>query len=58
MKRRRVFSVIGIVVAIALIAGLVIRSRFERDLAAAAERAAQGSVIFKHAAARSNTSSR
>ena len=46
MKRKRVFAVLGIAVAVVLVAALVMRSRFERDLAAAAERAAQGSVVM------------
>ncbi len=40
MKRNRVFAVLGIAVALGLVATGVIRSRFERDLAVAAERAA------------------
>ncbi len=45
MKRNRVFAVLSITVAAALVVALVIRSRFERDLAFAAERATQGSVV-------------
>ena len=45
MKRMRVFAVLGVVVALVLVAALVIRSRFARDLAVAAERAASGSEV-------------
>ncbi len=40
-------AILAIVVGVALVAALVIRSRFERDLAVAAARAAQGSVIVE-----------
>lgn len=43
MKRKTVFAAFAI--AVVLVAALVIRSRFERDLALAAERAAQGSEV-------------
>ena len=45
MKRNRVFAVLGIVVALGLVATGVIRFRFERDLAVAAGRAASGSEV-------------
>jgi pimeloyl-ACP methyl ester carboxylesterase len=44
MKRRRAMAALAIFVALVL-AALLVRSRFERDLAMAAERAAQGSLI-------------
>ncbi|MCL4747476.1 MAG: alpha/beta hydrolase [Burkholderiaceae bacterium] len=46
MNRNIVFAASAIVVAAIAVAVLVIRSRFERDLALASERAAQGSVII------------
>ena len=46
MKRQRVLVVVGIVLSVVLFAVLLIRSRFERDLQVAAERAAQGSVLL------------
>jgi pimeloyl-ACP methyl ester carboxylesterase len=45
MKRKHVWNVLTVVIAVALVCALVARSRFERDLAIAAERAAQGSMI-------------
>jgi len=45
MKRRLVRVVLALVILVVLAAALVVRSRFERDLAIAAERAAQGSVM-------------
>ena len=45
MKCNRVFAVLGIVVALGLVATGVIRFRFERDLAVAAGRAASGSKV-------------
>ena len=45
MKRNRVFAVLGIVVALGLVATGLIRLRFERDLAVAAGRAASGSEV-------------
>ncbi len=45
MKRKRVFAVLGILAAVGFTAALMIRSRFASDLAAAAERAAQGSAV-------------
>lgn len=45
MKRRLVRVVFALVILVVLAAALVVRSRFERDLAIAAERAAQGSVM-------------
>jgi pimeloyl-ACP methyl ester carboxylesterase len=45
MKRMRVFAALGIMLTIVLVAALVIRSRFTRDLAVAAERAALGSEV-------------
>ncbi len=46
MKRQRVFAALGFLVAVVFVAALVVRSRFERELALAAERAAQGSVVM------------
>jgi 2-hydroxy-6-oxonona-2,4-dienedioate hydrolase len=46
MKRRRVWVVVGIVASVVLVAALMIRARFERDLQVATERAAQGSVVL------------
>ena len=45
MKRNRVFAVLGIVLALGLVATGVVRFRFERDLAIAAERAASASEV-------------
>ena len=45
MKRNLVFAVLGIVLALGLLATGVIRFRFERDLAVAAGRAASGSEV-------------
>ncbi len=45
MKRPRAMAALAILVAVVLLAALVVRSRFERDLTIAAERAAQGSVM-------------
>mgnify|MGYP003417839485 FL=1 len=45
MKRKSVWVVLAIVIAFVLVAALMIRSRFETDLAVASARAAQGSVI-------------
>ncbi len=45
MKRKRVFAVLAIAVALGLVASGLIRSRFERDLALAAQRAALGSEV-------------
>lgn len=45
MKRRVLFAVLAAVAAVILVAALVIRARFERDLATAAQRAAQGSTL-------------
>jgi 2-hydroxy-6-oxonona-2,4-dienedioate hydrolase len=45
MKRNRVFAALAIVVALGLVATGLIRSRFERDLALAAQRAALGSEV-------------
>lgn len=45
MKRKPVWVVLAVVVAFGLVAALVIRSRFEADLALASARAAQGSMI-------------
>ncbi len=45
MKRRVLFAVLAAVAAVILVAALVIRARFERDLANAAQRAAQGSTL-------------
>ncbi len=44
MRRMRVF--VALAIAVAFVAALMIRSRFERDLSVAAERAAQGSVVM------------
>ncbi len=46
MKRKRVMTVLAVVVAVVLVATLLIRSRFVQDLTIAAERAAQGSVVM------------
>ena len=46
MKHKRVIAVIVIVLAILVVVALVIRSRFERDLSVAAERAARGSEVI------------
>ncbi len=46
MKRQRVFAVFAIVIALVLVAALAIRSRFERDLSVAAERAVYGSEVI------------
>lgn len=45
MTPKPFFTVICVALAAALIASLAIRTRFERDLALAAARAAQGSVV-------------
>ena len=45
MKRGPVGIVLAILVAVMLVAALVVRARFETDLAVAAARAAQGSVV-------------
>jgi 2-hydroxy-6-oxonona-2,4-dienedioate hydrolase len=45
MKRKPVWLVVAAVLAVGLLATLVVRSRFERDLKVAADRAAHGSVI-------------
>ena len=45
MKTKPVFAALAITAAIVLAAALGVRSRFERDLALAAERAAQGSTL-------------
>lgn len=45
MKHKPLWVVLAIVIAFVLVAALVIRSRFEADLAVASSRAAQGSVI-------------
>ena len=45
MKHKPVWVVLAIVIAFVLVAALMIRSRFEADLALASARAAQGSVI-------------
>ena len=45
MKRKPVFAVLALTAAVVLAAALGLRSRFERDLALAAERAAQGSTL-------------
>jgi 2-hydroxy-6-oxonona-2,4-dienedioate hydrolase len=46
MKRKPVRVVVAIALAVCLVAAQVIRSRFERDLSAAAGRAAQGSEVI------------
>lgn len=46
MKRKRVMAVLAVVFAVFLVAALVIRAQFDRDLAVAAERAAQGSEVI------------
>ena len=46
MKPKPAMAVVGIVLAVVLVTALVIRSRFERDLSVAAERAAQGSELI------------
>ncbi len=46
MKRKRMLVILVIVLASLLVAVLVIRSRFERDLSVATERAAQGSKVI------------
>lgn len=45
MKRRRVWVVLAVVIAVVLIAARVVRIRFERDLALATERAEQGGAM-------------
>ena len=45
MKRKPVFAALAITAAVVLAAALGVRSRFDRDLALAAERAAQGSTL-------------
>jgi 2-hydroxy-6-oxonona-2,4-dienedioate hydrolase len=45
MKRKPVWRIVAAVIAVGLLAALVVRSRFERDLKLAADRAARGSVI-------------
>jgi 2-hydroxy-6-oxonona-2,4-dienedioate hydrolase len=45
MKRQRAMTVLAIVLALGLAAALGVRSRFERDLSVAAERAAKGSEL-------------
>ena len=45
MKHRIVFVVLAVVAAVILVSALLIRARLERDLAAAAQRAAQGSML-------------
>jgi 2-hydroxy-6-oxonona-2,4-dienedioate hydrolase len=47
IKRRSAFTVVAFGVAVVVAVALVIRSRFERDLTIAAERAAQGSEIVQ-----------
>jgi 2-hydroxy-6-oxonona-2,4-dienedioate hydrolase len=46
MKHQRAMTVLAIMLALGLAAALGVRSRFERDLAVAAERAAQGSELI------------
>ncbi len=46
MKRKRMMLAVVIVLGILLVAALLIRSRFERDLLVAAEHAAQGSEVI------------
>ncbi len=46
MKRKRVLAVLGLAFAVVGVAALVIRSRFERDLALATARSLQGSVVM------------
>jgi len=46
MRHKRVLAIVGIVFTVALVTALPIRSRFERDLAVAADRAAQGSAVL------------
>ncbi len=46
MKRKRVLLGGGVAFAVFLVAALVIRSHFERDLSVAAERAARGSEVI------------
>jgi 2-hydroxy-6-oxonona-2,4-dienedioate hydrolase len=45
MKREPMLVILAIVIAVVLVAALLIRARFEADLAVAAARAAQGSVV-------------
>jgi pimeloyl-ACP methyl ester carboxylesterase len=45
MKRQPMWAVLAIVIALVLVAWLLIRARFEADLALATARAAQGSVV-------------
>jgi 2-hydroxy-6-oxonona-2,4-dienedioate hydrolase len=45
MKRPAFVAILAVATALVLVAAGIIRSRFERDLAIAAERAAQGSVV-------------
>lgn len=45
MKHKPVWIVLAIVIAVVLVAALVVRSRFEADLAVAAARSTQGSVV-------------
>jgi 2-hydroxy-6-oxonona-2,4-dienedioate hydrolase len=45
VKHRTVFAALAVVAAVILVAALAIGSRYERDLAAAAESAAQGSKV-------------
>ncbi len=46
MSRTRVFASLAIGIAVCLVVALVIRSRFERDLAVAVKRAAQGGGVL------------
>ena len=46
MRRIRDFAALAIGIAVILVAALVIRSRFERDLAVAVQQAALGSIIL------------
>ncbi len=46
MKRKTVFAGLVIFVTIVFVAALLVRQRFERDLAVAAKRAAQGSEVM------------
>ncbi len=46
MRRMRDFAALVIGIAVILVVALVIRSRFERDLAVAVKRAAQGGVVL------------
>ncbi len=46
MRRTREFAALAIGIAVILVAAMVIRSRFERDLASAVMQAAQGSIVL------------